>query len=70
MELNETPYQTQSYLILLDWIEGLPPDAPSVKWVHSLNPASPVSNENSILIPAQARIDHRRPLEPSKVPRR
>jgi hypothetical protein len=58
------------YSELLEWIEGLPPDAPSVKWVHSLDPKSPVSEENSILIPAQARIDHRSPHQPTRVPGR
>jgi hypothetical protein len=52
-----------TYSDLLDWTEGLPPDAPSVKWVHNLDPESPVSKENSILIPAQARLDHRKLFE-------
>lgn len=51
------------YSELLEWIEGLPPDAPSVKWMHSLDPESPVSERDSVLIPAQARINHRRLLE-------
>ena len=54
-EASDLPYSE-----LLEWIEGLPPGAPSVKWVDSLDPESPVSEMDSILIPAQARIDHRK----------
>jgi hypothetical protein len=48
-----------SYSELLECTEGLPPYAASVKWVHSLDPDCPVSEEDSILIPVQARIDRR-----------
>lgn len=52
-----------TYFDLLECIEGLPPDSASVTWVKSLNPESPVSEENAILIPAQARIDRRKLFE-------
>jgi hypothetical protein len=47
------------YSELLKCIDGLPPYAASVRLVHSLDPEDPVSEENSILIPVQARIDRR-----------
>jgi hypothetical protein len=51
--------RTLSYSELLECTEGLPPYAASVKWVRSLDPEGPVSEENSILIPVQARVDRR-----------
>jgi hypothetical protein len=45
------------YSELLKCIDGLPPYAASVRWVHSLDPEDPVSESDSILIPVQARVD-------------
>ena len=60
LEFHRYPKRV-TYEDLLESIEGLPPDAASVKWVYGLDPESPISVENSILIPAQARLDHRSP---------
>ena len=48
----------------------LPPDSASVKWVKSLDLENLVSMENSILIPAQARLDYRKQSQPKPVPGR
>jgi len=52
-----------AYAYLLGELDGLPPDAPSVEWVFGLDPELPVSEDDSILISARARIDRRRSFE-------